>query len=140
MFINKENEEVQNISIVVIFAKYHGNWIVCKHKGRTTVECPGGHVEKHEVPYQAACRELYEETGAKEFSVVLVDSYSYTGEGGDLVYAQLYYADIVELGELPKYEIEKIYIKDSLDLNWTYPDIQYFLNGIILDFLKKQRE
>ena len=57
-----------------------------------------------------------------------------------MVYAQLYYADIVELGELPKYEIEKIYIKDSLDLNWTYPDIQYFLNGIILDFLKKQRE
>lgn len=36
----------------------------------------------------------------------------------------LYYADIIRLGELPSFEMEKIEFFDSLPENWTYPEIQ----------------
>lgn len=85
-----------------------------------------GHVEHQEEPLQAAYRELYEETGAKEFVLSLVTSYSYSADGGCLVYAQLYYAEIYDLGDLPPYEIEEIYLVNSLDFDWTYPEVQNF--------------
>ena len=53
-------------SIVVIYAKYKGKIVMCRHEKRETWEIPGGHIEENETPEEAARREIYEETGANK--------------------------------------------------------------------------
>ena len=52
------------LSFAVVVARSDGKWVLCKHKGRITYECPGGHREEGEKIEDTARRELYEETGA----------------------------------------------------------------------------
>ena len=49
----------------VIVAVHNGKWVFCKHRNRSTYECPGGHREPSEAILETAKRELWEETGAK---------------------------------------------------------------------------
>ena len=51
----------------VIAARENGAWFLRCHSARKTWELPGGHREPDETPLEAACRELYEETGALRF-------------------------------------------------------------------------
>ena len=44
-----------------------------RHKDRSTFEIPGGHIEDGEDYISCAKRELYEETGAKEFDLHFID-------------------------------------------------------------------
>lgn len=48
----------------VIAVRENGAWLLVRHSARKTWELPGGHREPDETPLEAACRELYEETGA----------------------------------------------------------------------------
>lgn len=43
----------------------HGKVLLVKDRGKQHYSLPGGGVHKHERSYQAAARELYEETGLK---------------------------------------------------------------------------
>lgn len=113
----------------VIVAKYHGKWVFCKHKERDTYEVPGGHRENGEKIIETAKRELYEETGAINFTITPVCVYSVIGknrvnDSGNETYGMLCYANINVFDELPPSEIEKVVCLEDLPKKWTYPLIQ----------------
>lgn len=61
--------------MVVVVSRYRNQWILVRHKERLTWEVPAGHREPQETLEAAACRELYEETGAAEFELYPVGVY-----------------------------------------------------------------
>lgn len=114
------------LKFAVIVSKHNGKWVFCKHKDRSTYECPGGHREENEAIEQAAKRELWEETGAKDYMLKRVCVYSVLDDNTE-TFGALYFADIFSFEELPQLEIEKIEFFDDLPTSWTYPEIQPFL-------------
>lgn len=108
----------------VISAKFEGNWIFVRHQKRTTFEIAGGHIEKGETSYEAACRELMEETGALDFSIDCIATYS-VKKDGETGWGRLYFAEVSEIGAIPDIsEIAEVILLDHLPENLTHPDIQ----------------
>lgn len=120
------------LKFAVIAAKSNGKWVLCKHKERDTYELPGGHREENESILDTAKRELYEETGAIDFTMEPVFVYSVTGKTrvnatGEESFGMLFYADISEFESELHSEIEKVVLMDELPEEWTYPLIQPLL-------------
>ena len=121
-----DNEEVldQQITFVVIVSRYQKQWVLVRHQQRLTWEVPGGHREDREDSQKAAERELYEETGAKEFEIFPVCAYS-VKNSGVITYDKLFFGEIKTLGNLPDFEIAEIKLVDNiLKEEFTYPAIQ----------------
>ena len=118
------------LKFAVIVAQSNGKWVFCKHKERDTYECPGGHRESGEVIDDTAKRELYEETGAIDYTIQPVSVYSVTSTDsfdGKETFGKLYYAEIKSFeGELHS-EIERVELFEDLPTNWTFPQIQPLL-------------
>lgn len=112
------------LKFAVIISKHNGKWVFCKHKERSTLEIPGGHREAGEAIDDTAKRELYEETGATEFTLSPICVYAVVSDDGKETCGMLYIADIIALEPEIHSEIERIYITDSLPEKWTYPLIQ----------------
>lgn len=121
------------LHFAVIAAKYQGQWVLCKHKERSTWEFPGGHREAGETIEAAAVRELYEETGAVEYRMATVTVYSVIDEEQSAEtrtesLGMLFYAEISRFASLPsEFEMEKIECFETPPDNWTYPEIQPML-------------
>ncbi len=130
---------LENLTYSVINARFNGKWILVRHNNRITWEIPGGHIKAGETPDEAAKRELMEETGAREFKIKCIATYSvekkgYTGFG------RLYLAEVTRLGPIPDIsEIAEIQLLDSLPDELTYHDIQPLLFKKVLDYLEKLR-
>jgi len=125
---------VDKLTYSVIAAKYKGEWLFVRHHDRTTWEIPGGHIEDGESPYDAAARELEEETGATEFNLECVATYSVEQEGRT-GYGRLFFANVSRLGEIPdKSEIAEVKLMDHLPEDLTYLDIQPHLFVRVKDF------
>ena len=71
-------EEVKDekLKYAVIVTRYNGKWVFCRHKDRKTLEIAGGHREKGERIIDTAKRELYEETGAINYTIEPISVYS----------------------------------------------------------------
>ena len=119
------------LEFAVIISRSAGKWVFCKHKERDTYEIPGGHREMGETILETAKRELWEETGAMDFTITSVCAYSVTGktrvnETGEEKYGMLYYANIRIFTQELNSEMEKVCLFDNQpepeDL--TYPFIQ----------------
>ena len=126
-FYDKEKVDDALLKFAVIIARSNGKWVFCKHKDRSTYEIPGGHREPGEAIIETARRELYEETGALEYSLTPVCVYSVTAPDnfdGQETFGMLYFADIRRFEEELHSEIEKIILTDELIGSWTYPLIQ----------------
>ena len=117
------------LKFAVILSRSEGKWVFCKHRQRETYEIPGGHREAMESILDAAKRELYEETGAIQYTISPICVYSVTGKNninttGEETFGMLYYADITEFEPVLHGEMEKIVLLDSYPEKWTYPLIQ----------------
>lgn len=124
-----DSVEDELLKFAVIIARSSGKWVVCKHKERDTYEAPGGHREINEDILDTAKRELYEETGALQFSIAPVCVYSVTGRNGvnatgEETFGMLYYAEIQTFEDDLHSEMEKVVLMDELPTEWTYPLIQ----------------
>lgn len=126
-FYDTINDELLKFAVIV--SKSDGKWVFCKHKERDTYECPGGHREAGENIDNTAKRELYEETGAIDYTITPVCVYSVTSNDDKLTetFGMLYYADIKSFENELHSEIEKIDLFDELPSKWTYPLIQPLL-------------
>ncbi|MDE7219831.1 MAG: GNAT family N-acetyltransferase [Oscillospiraceae bacterium] len=117
--------EDQLLKFAVIIARSGGKWVFCRHRERTTLEIPGGRREPGESVEEAARRELYEETGAKEFSIWPVCVYSVVRDDAEESLGGLYAAEIFSFEKELHSEIERIVMLEELpEDNWTYPEIQ----------------
>ena len=67
---------------------------------RTTWEIAGGHIEEGETSFEAAGRELMEETGAIKFNLDCIATYSVTIDG-ETGWGRLYIAKVFEIGPIP---------------------------------------
>jgi 8-oxo-dGTP diphosphatase len=119
----------------VISAKFNNKWIFVRHQKRTTWEIAGGHIEKGESSFEAAERELMEETGAVRFNLECIATYSVTKDR-ETGWGRLYFADVFELGPIPDIsEIAEVILSDHLPENNTHPDIQPYLFRRTTEFL-----
>lgn len=117
-----ELQELQTYKYVVVLSVYQGKIMLSRHKMRTTWETQGGHIEKGETPLEAAKRELYEESGAVDFSITPVFDYR-AGDDRSGANGMVFCADIQKLGPLPESEMKEVRFFDELPDNLTYPDI-----------------
>ena len=60
---------------VVVLSTMCGKILLSRHKARSTWETQGGHVEPRESPFEAAKRELFEESGALRYDIRPVCDY-----------------------------------------------------------------
>lgn len=128
---NKRND--RELTYVLMLAQLEDIFVFVRHKLRETWELPAGHIEKEETPYQAACRELYEETGAVKYHLQYLFDYSVTIEG-ETVYGRFYQAAISEIGPLPDSEIAEIKLTKNIPENLTYNRVQPRLIKEALNF------
>lgn len=113
----------ERLKFAVIVSKYRGKWVWCKHRERDTYEIPGGHREVGEDIADTARRELYEETGAVDFSLFPVCVYAVEKDGEETC-GMLFYAEIFNLEAELHSEIERTELFDGLPEKLTYPEIQ----------------
>lgn len=136
-----ETADDRLLKFAVIIAKSNGKWVFCKHKDRTTYESPGGRREAGETISETAKRELYEETGATDFTIEPICAYSVTGanrvnQTGEETFGMLFFADIRQFEPELHSEIERIERFDQLPQDWTYPQIQ---PALIQEYQKRLR-
>lgn len=116
--------KLKTYKYVVVLSKMRGKILLSRHKQRTTWETQGGHVEPGESPYEAAERELYEESGAVRYDIHALCDYwagdETTGEGAT---GMVFHAEIHELGGMPESEMAETRLFDALPENLTYPAI-----------------
>jgi 8-oxo-dGTP diphosphatase len=126
----------RELTYSVISAEYEGRWIFVRHQNRSTWEIAGGHIEEWESSFEAAGRELMEETGSVKFKLECIATYSVTKDG-ETGWGRLYLANVSELGPIPDIsEIAEISLSDHLPANLTHPDIQPHLFNRTIEFLK----
>lgn len=115
-------EERKTYQYVVIFSKFQGKLMLSRHKSRDTWETQGGHIEPGETPEQAARRELWEESGAEEFTLTPVCGYLAADESSEAAGA-VFFAEISQMGNLPESEMAEVKLFPTLPENVTYPGI-----------------
>ncbi|HLN20196.1 MAG TPA: NUDIX domain-containing protein [Bacteroidales bacterium] len=137
-FYEPTYEPSVNFTYSVICARYDQKWIYVRHHKRSTYEIPGGHIEEGETPDEAASRELMEETGALEFNIERVASYSVTIDG-QTGWGRLYYAEVSSMGDIPDTsEIAEAILLDTFPEQSTHPGIQPYLFRRVNDFLSER--
>lgn len=129
--------ELKNYKYVVVLSRYDGKILLSRHKDRTTWETQGGHIEEGETPFEAAKRELYEESGAVDYDMApLCDYWAGTEDRSDWANGMVFRAVIHRLGPIPESEMAEVKCFDSLPDSLTYPAI----TPVLFDYLENGGE
>lgn len=124
--INRDSV-LQDLSYVVIAARYKQGWLFIKHRKRGGYELPAGHPDQGESSEAAAARELSEETGAEDFTIEPVSYYS-VDSGAGIQYGRLFLAEVRLLGEITdSNEIEEVGIFSELPGELSLREVMTFL-------------
>ncbi len=116
--------ELKKYKYVVVLSYYKGKILLSRHNDRSTWETQGGHVEANETPLESAKRELFEESGAIDYSIAPVcDYWSGTEDMSHGANGMVFKAIINKLGEIPESEMAEVRLFDALPDNLTYPAI-----------------
>ncbi len=116
--------ELKKYKYVVVLSYYNGKILLSRHKDRSTWETQGGHIEENETPLEAAKRELFEESGAIDYSIAPVcDYWPGTEDMSHDANGMVFKALINKLGKLPESEMAEVKQFDALPDNLTYPAI-----------------
>jgi 8-oxo-dGTP diphosphatase len=135
-FFEPTFEPSDKLTYSVIPARYNDKWIFVRHHKRSTFEIAGGHIEEGESPLEAAVRELMEETGAVQFTLECIATYS-VKKDGETGWGRLYLSDVQELGPIPDIsEIAEITLLDTIPDSPTHPDIQPLLFRKTLEYIE----
>ncbi len=112
------------LKYMVIAARHKGQWVIVRLKERTDWCFPGGRREAGETMDEAAHRELYEETGALDYSLTRIGQFS-VDNGDRISWGSIYHCEIFSFGDLPaEFEIDEISFVDSFPLdNTRFPGI-----------------
>jgi 8-oxo-dGTP diphosphatase len=138
-FYDPSYEPDKDLTYSVISARYKNKWIFVRHHKRTTFEIAGGHIENGETSFEAAGRELMEETGALKFSLDCMATYS-VKKDGETGWGRLYLAEVTELGPVPDFsEIAEVVLLDRIPEVPTHPDIQPLLFEKTLEYIKNRK-
>lgn len=130
-----EMGETEDYKYVVTFSRYQGRLLLSRHRDRDTWENQGGHVEPGEAVEQAARRELWEESGAVEFSMAPVCGYWAADDEQDPgANGAVFLADIKKLGPMPSSEMAEVRAFDGLPGNVTYP----WITGPLWEHLRER--
>ena len=127
----------ETIGFAVIATQVGEQWVYCRHRQRTTWEIPGGHREAGETLEETACRELQEETDARDFTLMPVCVYSVQKDGGEETFGSLWYARAAALGGELHSEIACAELFAAPPENQTYPEIQPALHARVLEWLEE---
>ena len=101
---------------VVMLSRMDGQFLLSRHRARTTWQNQGGHIEPGETPIEAARRELFEESGALDYDIAPLCDYQFP-HGAAMVFT----VNIRALGALPKSEIAEVRLFDEMPPERTYP-------------------
>jgi 8-oxo-dGTP diphosphatase len=105
--IHNVSDSSRKYNYVVIALTYNNLWVWVKQRNRITWELPGGHIEPDETPIEAALRELFEETGTVNCTIVPLCDFTVKHNRSES-FNRFYYAKTSELGNLPISEIEEV--------------------------------
>jgi ADP-ribose pyrophosphatase len=108
------------IQFAVIIAKRKGQFIIVFNNKRIGWELPGGNKEAGETILKAAGRELFEETGAIKFDLTPFGIYEWKE-----VFGMVFLSEVIEMVDMPKFEIEEIKFVDSLPEGMNFGDMFY---------------
>lgn len=111
---------LDDLKYVVVCSLYKDKILLSRHKERDTWETQGGHIEEGETPLEAAKRELYEESGVTDATLIYCCDYiGYTSNRH--ANGATFIALVNELGELPESEMAETRLFDLLPDELTYP-------------------
>ena len=127
--------EMKAYKYTVIFSKYKGKWLYCKHINRDVYETAGGKIDEGETPLEGAKRELYEETGAVKFDIKPAFDYSVHLPHA---YANgiVYLAEIYELSDLPENDMAEVKTFDTVPDRMRFPQILPVLYGHMMKWME----
>lgn len=128
------------LKYAVIMARHQNKWLFCRHQDRDTYEIPGGRRELAESIDDCAKRELIEETGAKNFTLIPVAVYAVqrtdsVSDKQTQSYGMLYFAQVKELSNQLEFEIADVILADTIPDKLTYPLIQAKLFDRVVEWL-----
>ena len=119
---------------VVVLSHQEGKILLSRHRQRQTWETQGGHIEPGETPLEAAKRELWEESGALEYTIEPLCDYRAADDLGSSSGA-VFRAEITKLGPLPESEMAEVRLFDTLPEHFTYQ----YISPVLFAYEAEQR-
>ncbi|MFZ5941369.1 MAG: NUDIX hydrolase [Bacteroidota bacterium] len=127
----------ESLEYVIICAREEGEWLFVRHRERESWEIPAGHIEPGETAGEASVRELFEETGALNYTIRPVFDYCLSGRAVNGC-GRVFLAAILQRGPLPPSEIAEVIRASAPPQNLTYPEVQPWILKKVRSCMEQQ--